>query len=440
MSLCKWAEEDWNVLVYAIRKGKCILMLGPETALADIDGHPMLLSQVLANQLTRDMDPRFKENIDPADLMEAAQYYCLQPDRGKIDLQLKIRDFYSRHQSALFGSFHRDLARLPFYLAVLSSPDEMFETALKEQHKNPKTGWYNYQQKKSHMGPIGTVAEPLLFYLYGSIKDEEALVATENDLLDFLVSIMAGESLPKSLINELQAPDKSFLFLGFGFKHWYLRILLHILEIKNKANRSFALEDFTPRSEAEFKSMVLFYREGPCKIHFFERGFAEFAAELRRRFEASSNTAPEVIPIGEEKRPRVFICHANEDKPFAATLYGQLKASGLEPWLDIENIRGGDRWDETIQKTIKKDIDYFLVLQSKTLQNRLEGYVNKEIYEARERQKTFRPGIRFIIPLEIDEGVRLEELEDLQAIPIHDPDNIAELVRLIKRDYKKRGR
>ena len=79
-------------------------------------------------------------------------------------------------------------------------------------------------------------------------------------------------------------------------------------------------------------------------------------------------------------------------------------------------------------------------MQSKTLQNRLEGYVNKEIYEARERQKTFRPGIRFIIPLEIDEGVRLEELEDLQTIPIHDPENIAELVRLIQRDYKKRGR
>jgi hypothetical protein len=245
MSLCQWAEEDWNVLLYAIRKGKCILMLGPETALAYPAGHPTLLSQTLANQLTQDIEPRFKENIDPADLMEAAQYYCLQ---------LKIRDFYIQHRPASPDPFHLDLAALPFSLAVLSTPDEMFETALKEQHKNPKIGWYNYQQKKSHMElmrSMGTAAEPLLFYLYGSIRDEESLVTTKNDLLDFLVSIMATESLPKSLINELQAPDKSFLFLGFGFKHWYLRILLHILEIKNKANRSFALEDFTPRSEAD---------------------------------------------------------------------------------------------------------------------------------------------------------------------------------------------
>ena len=439
MALCNWKEDDWNALIHAIRKGKCILMLGPETALADVEGHPQLLSQSLANRLYRDMDPRFKENIDPSNLVDVSQLYCMQGG-GKTDLQLKIRDFYTRHQSAFSGSFYRDLAALPFYLAILSSPDEMFDIALKEQHKNPKTGWYNYQQKKSHMESIGTAAEPLLFYLYGSIRDEESLVTTENDLLDFLASIMAKDSLPERLINELQAPDKSFLFLGFGFKHWHLRILLHILEIKNKANRSFALEDFTPRSEAEFKSMVLFFREGPCKIHFFEKGFAEFAAELHRCYEASAGAAPEVIPIREEKRPRVFICHANDDKPFAVSLYEQLKAAGLDPWLDIENIRGGDRWDEMIQKVIKKEIDYFLVLQSKALQNRLEGYVNKEIYEARERQKTFRSGIRFIIPLAIDEGGRLEELEDLQSIPVHTHDKIVELVRLIQRDYKKRSK
>ncbi len=442
MSLCQWAEEDWNVLLNAISKSKCILMLGPETALAYPDGHPTLLSQTLANLLIQDMDPKYKEHIDPANLMEASQYYCLQPGHDKIGLQLKIQDFYTRQRAASPGPFHLDLAALPFSLAVLSSPDEMFETALKEQHKNPKIGWYNYQQKKSHMEPresIGTAAEPLLFYLYGSIKDEESLVATENDLLDFLVSIMAGESLPKSLINELKAPNKSILFLGFGFKHWYLRILLHILEIKNKVTRSFALEDFTPRSEAEFKSTVLFYREGPCKIHFIEKGFAEFAAELRRRYEAGAAAAPEVIPICEEKRPRVFICHASEDKPFAASLYEQLKAAGLDPWLDIENLRGGDRWDDMIKNAIKKEIDYFLVLQSKSLQKKVVGYVNKEIYEARERQKTFRSGIRFIIPLAIEEGGRLEELEDLQTISIPDSYNIAELVRIIQRDYKKRG-
>lgn len=441
MSLCKWAEEDWNVLIHTIRKGNCILMLGPETAVTDLDGQQKLLSQALANSLYGDVDSRFKGHIDASNLMEVAQYYCFQPDHDKTDLQLKIQEFYIQHGSSLSSSFYRDLAVLPFYLAILSSPDEMFTAALKEQHKNPKTGWYNFQKKKSHMESIGTSTEPILFYLYGSIRDEESLVATENDLLDFLVSITAKDSLPDKLINQLQAPEKRFLFLGFGFKHWYLRILLHILKIKND-KRSFALEDFAPGNDAEFKSTVLFFREGPCKIHFFEGGFEEFAAELRRRYEAKTNAAvPEdVVPIREEKHPRVFICHASEDKEFAASLYEQLKSAGLDPWLDKENLRGGDRWDEVIQKAIKKEIDYFLVLQSKAMQKKVMGYVNKEIYEARERQKTCRYGSRFIIPLKIGDCEISEDLEDLQTIPIDDSqDKIAELIRLIQRDYKKRG-
>ncbi|MCI0471745.1 MAG: TIR domain-containing protein, partial [Candidatus Aminicenantes bacterium] len=420
--------------------GKCILMLGPETALAEVDGKSRLLSQHLADILTRDMEPRFKENIDPANLMEAAQYYCPQTNHGKTDLQLKIQAFYKKHGSALTSDFHRDLAVLPFYLAINSSPDEMFEAALKEQNKNPKTGWYNFQKNQSFGESIGTEKEPLLFYLYGSIKEEESLVVTEDDLLDFLVSIVPKNSLPDLLINELKAPDKSFLFLGFGFKHWYLRILLHILEIKNKENRSFALEDFTPRSEAEFKSTVLFFGERPCKIHFSDISFTEFASQLRRRYEAGAAAAADVKPRSEEKRPWVFICHASEDKAFAASLYEKLQAGGLEPWLDKENLRGGDLWDDNIKDVINKEIDYFLVLQSNNLQKRIEGYVFKEIHEALERQKGFRLGSRFIIPLQIDDSRLLKELKKLHTMPGRTQDDIDKLIRLIDRDYKKRGK
>lgn len=146
-----------------------------------------------------------------------------------------------------------------------------------------------------------------------------------------------------------------------------------------------------------------------------------------------------IILSNEKKRPRVFLCHASEDKAFASALYGQLKAAGLDPWLDKDNLRGGDLWDDMIQKVIKNEIDYFLVLQSKNLKNKVEGYVHKEIHDARERQKAFRPGYCFIIPLKIDESGILEELEAFHAIPIDSEYKIEELIRVIESDYKKRG-
>ena len=140
----------------------------------------------------------------------------------------------------------------------------------------------------------------------------------------------------------------------------------------------------------------------------------------------------------EKKRPRVFICHVSEDKDIALNLHKQLKAAGLNPWIDKDNLRGGDQWDDRIQKVIKKEIDYFLVLQTKNLKNKLIGYVNKEIYIALEHQKTFRPNYCFIIPLQTDEDGRLEELEDFQAVSIDSENKIEDLIHFIEMDEKKK--
>ncbi|MDQ1353295.1 MAG: hypothetical protein QG657_3601 [Acidobacteriota bacterium] len=159
---------------------------------------------------------------------------------------------------------------------------------------------------------------------------------------------------------------------------------------------------------------------------------------LNRQVTVSGEMVTSIILSNEKKRPRVFLCHASEDKAFASALHVHLKAAGLDPWLDKEKLRGGDLWDDMIQMVIKKEIDYFLVLQSKSLK-KVEGYVHKEIYEARERQKAFRPGYCFIIPLIIDESGILEELEAFHAISIDSEYKIEELIRVIESDYKKRG-
>jgi hypothetical protein len=439
MSFCEWKEDDWKALIYAIREKKCILMLGPDTAVQEVDGKPRLLTGILADQLAQDIDSRIKVNINTSNLAEVAQYYCLQPNRGRIDLEIKIQDFY-HHRRSLCNQFHKDLAVLPFYFTIISSPDIMLYRALKQQKKEPIIGWYNFRRKKSIMEATGTVEKPLLFYLYGTVDEPESLVLTESDLLDFLVTIVSKDILPDRLINELQAPDKSFLFLGFGFKHWYLRILLHVLEDKKKDSRSFALEQFAPLNVQDFKSAVFFFQESPCRILIFKREFNEFARELRERFEKSKGTPLEPVSYEKKDSPKVFICHAGEDKKYAASLYEKLERVGFKPWLDKEDIRAGDLWDEVIKKAVNKEIDYFLVLQSKALVDKYEGYVHKEISLALERQRSFKFGIRFVIPVKIEECPLLEVLEPLQSLDLTDETNFDRMVQTIKRDYKKRGK
>lgn len=440
MSFCEWEEEDWSLLIQAIRQKKCILLLGTDAAVVEVDGKSKLLSEILAQQLAGELDKETREKINTSNLAEVSQYYCLPPKPGRINLELKVQDFY-KQGGVQSSQFHKNLAAMPFYFTISTSPDKMFYEALKQQNKEPITTWYNFKRKRAIGAELGSVGTPLIFHLYGTIDYPESLVLTENDLLDFLVEMKPDSIFPDQFINELKKPDKIFLFIGFGFKHWHLRIILHALRISRKENRSLAVEDFEPQSEEEFKSTVFFYQKNACNIHIFkwESSLDEFAKQLRIRYEKSLEIPDFVHRDIAQKAPKVFICHASEDKDFAASMYEKLKQSGLYPWLDKEDLRGGDLWDETIKKAIKKEIDYFLVLQSQSLSKKLVGYVNKEIVEARERQKEIRVGNLFIIPVKIEDCPLLDVLEDLQTVDLTDGNGIDRLVQTIKRDYAKRG-
>jgi hypothetical protein len=53
-----------------------------------------------------------------------------------------------------------------------------------------------------------------------------------------------------------------------------------------------------------------------------------------------------------ERNFDVFLAHSSVDKPLIRKLYGQLKARGLNPWLDEEEIPPGTSFQEELQRAI----------------------------------------------------------------------------------------
>ena len=438
MPFCDWEDEDWDTLIYAVNQSNCILMLGPDTGVETVAGQTRLLTESLANQLAERLDPGTRDLLDPSDLAQVSQYFAIE--KGRQSLEAKVATFYKEKQG-LCSDLHRELAALPFYFTITTTPDSMLINALvenKENKKEPVSNWYNFNGENPGMVQMGTHEKPLVFYLYGAVTEPGSLMLTEKDLLDFLVVLSSGKRpLPDNIRSELQNGNKSFLFMGFGFKHWYLRILLHVLQGGNKKNsRSFALEKFPPENTAELQRTVFFFKRSDYKIHIFKEDFNEFAAQLRKRY---GQCSPAVISRFEAaKVPEVFICHANENKDYAADLYKKLEQAGIRPWLDKENLRGGDEWDRKIRDTIKQ-IDYFVVLQSQALANRTIGYVNREINIALDRQEEFQRGTsRFVIPVQIEPCTLREDLKHLQTIDLTDKANIKTLIDTIQRDFEKR--
>jgi len=73
----------------------------------------------------------------------------------------------------------------------------------------------------------------------------------------------------------------------------------------------------------------------------------------------------------------IFLCHSAEDKPKVRELYHRLRASGMEPWLDEENLSPGQAWAQEILKAVRAS-DIVLVCLSKESINK-SGDIQNEI-------------------------------------------------------------
>lgn len=423
-------ERDWQLLTFSLQQRNCILLLGQELATTAGDAS---LTSLLADYLEAQLvEAALPPTPSPRSFPMIAERYA---DKfGSNALDWAVVGFYRSHQQDA-SEIHSALAALPFYFVLTSCHDELLENAMRLNKKVPRSTYYNYNGDKPADLPMGTVSMPLIYHLYGSPHEPKSLVLTEVDLLDFLVAVVSTTPpLPNSIRAELQG-DKTFLFLGFGIKHWYLRILLHVLRFQSKT-RSFALEAFS-RVRSDMDQIILYYRSG-YRIEVFEMPADGFVSELLGRYQAeAATTALRASAGASPSSAKLFICHADEDSVVAGDLRTVLAAAGFSPWLDKAELKSGDTWDLVIKETIES-ADYFIVLQSKALAAKKVAYVNKEITLALEHQKYVRQGIRFILPVQIDESELLPELSGLQTRPLRNREDMEALVNTIVHDQEQR--
>lgn len=222
----------------------CVLVLGPRVAIRADDQGRRPLDELLALELYTNLGQQTNEAalLSPSLRRAAELYYRQRQDR--MDLELAAQDFYRREGSST-TEFHRHLAQLPFKLCISASPDSLMVNALEETKiKRPQRGWYCFKRDRVMRLSTLTPAQPLVYYLFGHHEDRESLVLTEADLIDFLVAVVRGAPpVPDQVRSILRDPSASFLFLGFGFQNWYLRVLLKVLDVYGHRNKAIAFED-----------------------------------------------------------------------------------------------------------------------------------------------------------------------------------------------------
>jgi hypothetical protein len=428
MSELLWKDEYLDEIVDTINKNNCILLLGPDASVETVNGKSQAVTESLAQELSIEINESNGLRVnDTSDLLEVARAY-IDRKKEKKPLILKVAEFYKKRETRT-SDLHMNLAALPFYFSVISTPDKMFIKALEENGKTPIIESYDFIGDPKQIKEIGTIEKPLLFYLYGRLEEPYSLVLSEYDLLDFLVKVISDDPpIPERISRELHSYKKSILFLGFGFKHWYLRILLHVLLKNDKEKNSYAIEQIS-RREDDFCKSIIFFKQNKCKICIFQDKLDDFVKRLRQKYEKK---------YGHPKKIKIFISYASENIGIAILLSKLLKGKNLDPQYDKKLLWSGDHWEEKLKKAIE-ETDYVLILQTKALEERANGYVLKEIkFALRRDSEESRKGKIFLIPVKVEKCSIRKELKHIHSIDVKNDEDYNKILGFIKADQERR--
>lgn len=439
-------RRELRGLVERIKRGDCVLVLGPRLAIRANDPDRRPLDELLACDLLASIGTQASEtSLSPPSLRRAADlHYRLRQDRE--DLELAVQDFYA-HEAESTTDFHCDLARLPFRLCVSASPDSLMLNAFKEANKAPQKGYYSFKHDNDARLSSPTTDRPLVYYLFGHHEDPSSLVLTEGDLIEFLVSIVRGvPPVPDQVRSILADPAASFLFLGFGFHNWYLRVLLQVMNVYGHRSKAIAFEDMQFFSHPEHEQAVGFF-SGDRLIDFRPLRWELFAQQLREVYEASvprkTSEATSVRVSPAANAPRAFVSYASEDREAILALAEELEARGIRIWQDQQDLRAGDDWNRVLLDVIARRVDYVIVVQTPTMTTATKGVFHREIEAALLQQAEMGEfegqKLRFLIPVKIGACALLASLKTAHVIDVSDPDGVDSLVKSILEDWKRRA-
>ena len=154
------------------------------------------------------------------------------------------------------------LARLPFPVYITTNPDDLMEQALELEGRKPQDRYFDWLAEprlgageagkdtdldrtlfevKQKRGPRygGSQFEdrpdektPLVYHLFGTLKEVRSLVLTEDDYFDYIANFVSSHVIQKNedaksnfrLIRSYLV-SSSLLFLGFRLEDWTFRVL-----------------------------------------------------------------------------------------------------------------------------------------------------------------------------------------------------------------------
>jgi hypothetical protein len=227
-----------DVIGDAVRCNECILFLGagvhappPE---ASPFAYPPLQRPPSATALSRELagacgfERRFPGE-DPSNLPRVALAYEIEHSRARLVDAIEREVDTGRTPSPMLAA----LARLDFPLVITTNYDGLFERALRDAGKRPRTVVYNPEPEPTRDLRNATPQSPVIYKLHGDIGQRGSLVVTDEDYIQFVLRMSDKEPYdPIPLTLKYFLTGATTLFVGYSLLDYNLRLLFKTLRWK----------------------------------------------------------------------------------------------------------------------------------------------------------------------------------------------------------------
>jgi len=213
---------NYTDLIYDnIVNEKCVVLIGN-----DLITQPN--NQSLHKAFIAEMQKKNTYNIH-YDYDDLAIFDSSSNDKNFYSIDLK--KYYTTHAQPI--ELHQKIAQIPFHLILCTSPDLAMKSVFENFGIKHTFDFYNKTQNPKAV-ETPNAKNPLLYNLFGSVNEEDSLIITNDDLLDFIFAILGDKKLPLDLQHSLRG-TKSFLFLGFDLEKWYMKIIFRLFNLPKQA-------------------------------------------------------------------------------------------------------------------------------------------------------------------------------------------------------------
>lgn len=146
---------------------------------------------------------------------------------SEIALRLEHPSFSNGQENPLLL-----LADLPLPVYLTTSYHNLMEAALEKNGKSPRSEFCRWSKNLEGLPSVfkddpsyePSIDEPLVYHLYGTDEYPDSMVLTEDDHLDFLVTVSANNNAIAPRVRQALA-DSALLMLGYSLRSWDFRVL-----------------------------------------------------------------------------------------------------------------------------------------------------------------------------------------------------------------------